>query len=190
MVTVIGGGHSLPEPARVPSLVLDFVHRANSYRADYLHQAAYALWRVNWIHPFAGGNGRTARALSYLLLCMHEGFMLPGVPTVPTIIATTLRRHYLPALKQADEAQARGEEDLERMKAVLARALERQFTAALEQANRDIQALSLEAEKLSRERGELRSQFARELTAARSALGANIEDRLDDLVNRAQRMKR
>jgi fido (protein-threonine AMPylation protein) len=24
-----------------------------------VERAAYALWRLNWIHPFAGGNGRT-----------------------------------------------------------------------------------------------------------------------------------
>jgi Fic family protein len=34
-----------------------------------LHLAAYALSKLNWIHPFTDGNGRTARALSYLLLC-------------------------------------------------------------------------------------------------------------------------
>ena len=29
--------------------------------------AAYALWRLNWIHPFVEGNGRTARAACYYL---------------------------------------------------------------------------------------------------------------------------
>ena len=28
---------------------------------DALDAAAFALWRVNWIHPFKNGNGRTAR---------------------------------------------------------------------------------------------------------------------------------
>ncbi|MBL8221394.1 MAG: Fic family protein, partial [Bryobacterales bacterium] len=27
------------------------------------------MWRLNWIHPFFGGNGRTARSASYLVLC-------------------------------------------------------------------------------------------------------------------------
>jgi len=31
-----------------------------------LHLAAYTLWRMNWIHPFVDGNGRTSRAVSYL----------------------------------------------------------------------------------------------------------------------------
>jgi hypothetical protein len=39
---------------------------------------AYALWRLNWIHPFVEGNGRTARAACYYLLCMRQGRLLPG----------------------------------------------------------------------------------------------------------------
>ncbi len=35
--------------------------------------AAYALWRLNWIHPFIEGNGRTARAACYYLICMKYG---------------------------------------------------------------------------------------------------------------------
>ena len=40
--------------------------------------AAYALWRLNWIHPFVEGNGRTARAACYYLICMKAGRLLPG----------------------------------------------------------------------------------------------------------------
>jgi len=32
--------------------------------------AAFALWNLNWIHPFIEGNGRTARAA--LLSDLHE----------------------------------------------------------------------------------------------------------------------
>jgi Fic family protein len=39
---------------------------------------AYALWRMNWIHPFVEGNGRTARAACYYLLCMRQGRILSG----------------------------------------------------------------------------------------------------------------
>ena len=34
--------------------------------------AAYVLWRLNWIHPFIEGNGRTARATCYYLLTPRE----------------------------------------------------------------------------------------------------------------------
>ena len=44
---------------------------------------AYALWRLNWIHPFVEGNGRTARAACYYLICMRQGRLLPGRKIVP-----------------------------------------------------------------------------------------------------------
>src|SRR3546814_5673929 len=34
--------------------------------------AAFGLWRLNWIHPFIEGNGRTARAACYFLLCVRR----------------------------------------------------------------------------------------------------------------------
>jgi Fic family protein len=32
--------------------------------ASAVHLCAYVLWRLNWIHPFGDGNGRTARAIA------------------------------------------------------------------------------------------------------------------------------
>ncbi len=66
--------------------------------------AAYAQWRFNWIHPFAGGNGRTSRAVTYLIVCMSEGRMLPGVPSMPTLIYEH-RDEYIRALQAVDESQ-------------------------------------------------------------------------------------
>jgi fido (protein-threonine AMPylation protein) len=40
--------------------------------------SAFVLWRLNWIHPFDDGNGRTARALAYLVACCRLGFDLPS----------------------------------------------------------------------------------------------------------------
>jgi Fic family protein len=45
--------------------------------------AAYALWRLNWIHPFVEGNGRTARAACYYLICLRQGKLLGGKKIVP-----------------------------------------------------------------------------------------------------------
>jgi Fic/DOC family len=45
--------------------------------------AAYTLWRLNWIHPFVEGNGRTARAAGYYLICMKQRQLLPGRKIVP-----------------------------------------------------------------------------------------------------------
>ena len=62
---------------------------------------AYALWRLNWIHPFVEGNGRTARAACYYLLCMRQGRLLPGRKIVPERIRAN-REPYYAALQDAD----------------------------------------------------------------------------------------
>ena len=49
---------------------------------DALDAAAFALWRINWIHPFKNGNGRTARAFCYACLSARLGVILPGTTTV------------------------------------------------------------------------------------------------------------
>ena len=33
-----------------------------------IHFGAYLMWRVNWVHPFFGGNGRTSRAVAYMVM--------------------------------------------------------------------------------------------------------------------------
>ncbi|WP_420810771.1 Fic family protein [Haliangium ochraceum] len=59
-VRIQGSEHQVPEPALVPNHVRDLLDRLNSKQGSALKRAAYALWRINWIHPFAGGNGRTS----------------------------------------------------------------------------------------------------------------------------------
>jgi Fic/DOC family protein len=57
---------------------------------DALDAAAFALWRVNWVHPFRDGNGRTARSFAYCCLCAKlEVTVPPGAPTVVDQITTT-----------------------------------------------------------------------------------------------------
>ena len=66
-----------------------------------LHLAAYVLWRLNWIHPFADGNGRTARTVSYVVLSIKLDGLLPGAPTIPDQIADDKQPYYL-ALEAAE----------------------------------------------------------------------------------------
>ncbi len=101
-----GTKHKPPPAALVPGLMLDMVERCNDERRLGIGRAAYALWRFNWIHPFPGGNGRTARAISYLILCMDFGGMLPGVPSIPGLIAAD-RDGYLEALRETDQHHLR-----------------------------------------------------------------------------------
>ena len=81
--------------------------------------AAYGLWRLNWIHPFIEGNGRTARAVCYYLLCARSGALLPGKKILPERIREN-RDGYEHALRAADRAWDDGDLDFTAMEAFLA----------------------------------------------------------------------
>jgi Fic family protein len=111
----------IPPPApEVPRLVADMcdfiADKWGSMTAIDL--GAYAMWRVNWIHPFFGGNGRTAREVSYLVLCARLGFEVPGVKTIPELI-TENRDKYNSALRKSDAAFAEGTLDFSSMAELL-----------------------------------------------------------------------
>ena len=88
--------------------------------------AAYGLWRLNWIHPFNDGNGRTARAACYFLLCVRSGVLLPGNRIVPERIRDS-RRDYETALAAADRAWDEGHLDFSEMEAYLSGLLQAQL---------------------------------------------------------------
>ena len=101
-VEIANSPHEIPEPALVPSLVNEAIDWLNKEQArSPLEKAAYALWRFNWIHPFRGGNGRTSRAIAYLILCSAEGTMLSGTPVMPDLIYDR-RDDYIAALHTVD----------------------------------------------------------------------------------------
>lgn len=102
-ITISDSEHQPPDAALVPGLIIDLLEYLNSTRGTLpaLERAAHALWRLNWIHPFRGGNGRTSRCLTYLIICMDLGMMVPGMPTLPTLIYDK-RKDYVKALKAAD----------------------------------------------------------------------------------------
>ncbi len=60
-----------PPHAEVPGLMKSFFEELSRVwvNGDALNAAAFALWRVNWVHPFKNGNGRTARTFCYACLC-------------------------------------------------------------------------------------------------------------------------
>lgn len=102
-ISISDSEHVPPEAAFVQSHVselLDYINATRDKRPP-LERAAYALWRLNWIHPFNGGNGRTSRCLTYLILCVDLKMMLPGAPTLPALIYDR-RKEYVNALRAAD----------------------------------------------------------------------------------------
>lgn len=98
-----------------------------------IHLAAYALWRLNWIHPFTDGNGRTARAFSYLLLCLRLGYRLPGRKTIPEQIAADKTPYYR-ALEAADEVWSKKKIDLSALEDLLGDLLAIQLASVHEEA--------------------------------------------------------
>lgn len=109
-----------PDHTAVPGLITEFIKELQAVWAtgDALDVAAFALWRVNWIHPFKNGNGRTARAFAYTCLCAKLGVILPGQTTIVDQIMLA-RDRYEQGLREADAAAARGERDLTALRSYL-----------------------------------------------------------------------
>jgi Fic family protein len=122
-------GHHLPPHFReVPGLMDRFVSsiHENWFNSTATEIAAYGLWRLNWIHPFIEGNGRTARAACYYLLCTRSGDVLPGRKTVPQRIREA-PTGYIAGLRAADRAWHDGSLDVSELEAYVARLLEAQL---------------------------------------------------------------
>ena len=99
--------HAPPDARTVPLLVEDMCDYVNENwdSMSAVHLASFIMWRLNWIHPFFDGNGRTSRATSYLVLCARLGNLLPGNRTIPEQIAAN-RIPYYDALEDADRRYA------------------------------------------------------------------------------------
>lgn len=96
-----------------------------------LESAAYALWGVNHIHPFAEGNGRSSRALAYFVLCAKFADWLPGSNTLTEQIRITHRDRYCDILNRMDhKMDGRGMTDLAEMVAFLDELLTVQLRSA------------------------------------------------------------
>lgn len=121
--------HDPPAYENVPEhMVETFVALAAMWAmADAVQVGAYVLWRVNWVHPFKNGNGRTARAFCYACVCLKYGFVLPGTTTLIDLIMQN-RDDYQNALKRADDSYAStGTPDLGPMNEFVERLLRTQF---------------------------------------------------------------
>lgn len=127
---ILVGDHVPPHFKDVPDLMDQFISviHENWEIVPYpTALAAYALWRLNWIHPFIEGNGRTARAACYYLICLKSGGLLPGKKTVPERIREN-RAPYYAALKEADEYWEAGQLNVDTLAQYLAQLLAAQLT--------------------------------------------------------------
>lgn len=88
------------------------------------------MWRLNWIHPFTDGNGRTSRTISYVILSTRIRSVLPGSPTIPDQIVTN-RQPYFAALEAADKVwETSATVDVSKMEELLGSLLAKQLVTA------------------------------------------------------------
>jgi len=134
-VSIEGSEHMPPNHQQVSAFVEDMCEwietRWSTKSAVAL--CAYTMWRLNWIHPFSDGNGRTSRAVAYLVLCIRAGDRLPGRLTIPEQIAAD-KKPYYDALEQWDEAADAADPDLTVLEALLQSGLVQQLGSAFDAA--------------------------------------------------------
>jgi Fic family protein len=128
--------HVPPGPHLVEPLVQEMCDYVNDnfHEKTALHLAAYIMWRLNWIHPFSDGNGRTSRAVSYIVLCSALRILLPGTPSIPQQIEEN-KSAYFRALETADEAwRLNSNIDVSVMEDTLKGMLARQLLSVIDKA--------------------------------------------------------
>ncbi len=134
-IRIEGSRHQPPPAFEVPMHVeelCDYVNEKWKEKSP-IHLASYVMWRLNWIHPFTDGNGRTSRAVSYFVLCVRLGYVLPGRQSIPDQISDD-KTPYYKALEAADDAWAAGKVELTAMKQLLAAMLAKQLHAIYEES--------------------------------------------------------
>lgn len=176
--------HAPPDHRAVPFLIEELCDYVNDNWASRsaVHLAAFVMWRLNWIHPFFDGNGRTSRATSYLVLCAKLGNLLPGSKTIPEQIAAN-RIPYYDALEDADKryraAQKFQADTVEAMESLLLSMLAMQLKSAFDEAISPAPDRSLDgsSDNLIEEFGEK----ARETRAMLDEANKALRDKLDQI---------
>src|SRR5262249_23742944 len=129
-IAITESKHTPPEWPEVPAHIDDMCDYINDNWETHsaIHLSAYGMWRLNWIHPFTDGNGRTSRIISYLVLCSKLGYRLPGTKTISERIAEN-KGPYYDALDAADAAWREGRVDVSKMEELLTQELGTQLVS-------------------------------------------------------------
>lgn len=131
------GQHRPPAHYRVAALMDDFINVVNRSwdQNDAVVLATYVLWRLNYIHPFINGNGRSARAACYFVLCLKNGAWVGGETILPELLRRE-RAAYCDALQVAHDAfNGSGEPDLGPLHSLVSKLLDEQTAEAVAAAS-------------------------------------------------------
>jgi len=97
---------------RVNAAMDQLINEVNSSwnSMDPILLSSLVLWSICRIHPFINGNGRTARAACYYVLCVRAGGRLPGTKFLPSLLKDS--PDYTPALRAVDASRSSGAMDM------------------------------------------------------------------------------
>lgn len=103
-VIIRNSAHVPPSAENVPSMIQTLCDYLNMHHLDMdpIDAACLALWRINWIHPFRDGNGRTARAATRHVIAVCYKLNI-GNELDQRIV--TNRTAYYDALRSEDDNQ-------------------------------------------------------------------------------------
>jgi Fic family protein len=148
-VEIQGSKHQPVGAHHVAEMVEDMCDYVNANWNDKpaIHLAAFVMWRLNWVHPFDDGNGRTSRTVSFIVLCVRLGFRLPGRHTIPEQIAEN-KAPYYKALEAADNAHQEGRIDVSKLEHLLEAMLADQLIEVYNTATRNPSVLPIGTPKL------------------------------------------
>jgi Fic family protein len=93
-VRVVGSSRIFPNPLKVPDLMQEFVQQIQVSKDHVVIEAARVHFGLVHFHPFADGNGRTAR----LLMNLH--LLRAGFP--PVLVPLLVQARYYDALEAAN----------------------------------------------------------------------------------------
>ena len=83
--------HQPPKQAELKNLINDLIDFFNTDTKDFIHpviKGCIIHFMIGWIHPFADGNGRTARALFYWYM-LKNGYWLTEYLSISKVIKET-----------------------------------------------------------------------------------------------------
>ncbi len=121
-VRIAGSTVVLPNPIKVPDLMKQFIVWLHNSKKTPAEIAVEAHFKLVSIHPFADGNGRTARLLMNLILLTN------GYP--PTVISNQNRKQYIESIEKGQL-----KDDLSDYDDFMFRAVEKSFDSFFETVN-------------------------------------------------------